>query len=73
MQIDEMDIGIKIPASYDSQPGKCFVFYSFVPINNSESFSVYITDQKPTLFGFNGNVFFKVFIKSGLSFCLYPV
>ena len=22
MQIDEMDIGIKIPASYDSQPGK---------------------------------------------------
>ena len=25
MQIDEMDIGIKIPASYDGQPGKCYI------------------------------------------------
>ena len=56
MQIDET----KIPASYDGQPGKCFVFYSFVPINNSESFSIYVSDQKPMLFSFNGNIFFEV-------------
>ena len=59
MQIDEADIGIKIPASYDSQPGKCLVF-SFLPIYNSESFSIYVADQKPMLFSFDRNVFFEV-------------
>ena len=56
MQIDET----KIPASYDGQPGKMFSFYSFVPINNSESFSIYISDQKPMLFSFKRNIFFVV-------------
>ena len=59
MQIDGMDIGIKIPASYDGQPGKCLQSL-FIPINNSESFSIYISDQKPMFFSFNGNIFFEV-------------
>ena len=32
----------------------------FIPIDNSESFPIYISDQNPMLFSFNGNVFFKV-------------
>ena len=60
VQIDETDIDIKIPASYDSQPGKCLGFSLFVPVNDSESFSVYITDQKPVFFSFNGNILFEV-------------
>ena len=60
MQIDEIDIGIKIPASYEDQPGKC-LFFSFLPIYNSESLSIYISDQKPMFFSFNRNVLFEVF------------
>ena len=60
MQIDETDIGIKIPASYDGQPGKCLGFSSFVPIYNSESFSIYVSDQKPMLFSFDRNIFFEI-------------
>ena len=36
MKIDETDIGIKIPASYDGQPGKlfnCFHFFQFTTVN----------------------------------------
>ena len=32
----------------------------FVPIDNSESFSIYISDQNPMLFSFNRNVLFEV-------------
>ena len=60
MQIDNIDIVIKIPASYDGQPGKCLIFCSFVPVNNGESSSIYVSDQKPMIFGFNGNVLFEV-------------
>ena len=56
MQIDET----KIPASYDGQPGKCLGFSSFIPIDNSKSFTIYVSDQKPILFSFNGNIFFEV-------------
>ena len=32
----------------------------FIPINNSETFSIYISDQKPMLFSFDRNVLFEV-------------
>ena len=46
MQIDETDIGIKIPASYDGQPGKMFHCLNLFSINinhNAKFFFVIFT------------------------------